>query len=154
MTDHQAHLTKADLLRLSQAQLDALYRERPHRGATPAGDTAGTVMALPGRRLGAPLRILARWLVWQGKVVAPAQDELKNRITPLRVLSIRALVYPGESWMDGRESTIIDYSRTSIVARWVRDEVREVAPGLWLGKVFIRRWHAIDFVLEARGAAR
>jgi len=41
------------------------------------------------------------------------------------------------------------YSRTSIVARWVRDEVRQVGPGLWLGKVFMGRWRAIDFAVRA-----
>ncbi len=149
MTDHhQAHLDRSDLLRMSQAQLDELYVGLEDRGATPVGNTGGTVVLLPGRRLAAPLRTLARLIVWQGKVFRPEQGDLKNKITPLRLRSIRALVYPGESWMDGREATIIDYSRTSFVARWIRDEIREVAPGLWLGKVFIRRWHAIDFLLE------
>lgn len=149
MTDHeQAHLTRRDLLRLSQAQLDDLYLGLTDRGATPAGHTTGTVVLLPGHRIGALLRTLARLAVWQGKVFRPKHGDLTNKITPLRLRSIRAMVYPGESWMDGREATIIDYSQTSIVARWIRDEIREVAPGLWLGKVFIRRWHAIDFLLE------
>ena len=148
MTEQGTH-TKEDVLRLSQKELDALYRDVRTPGATPTGDTQGTVLALPGTAFGAPLRFLAQLLVWQGKVFAPESGDLKNKVSPLRLKSIRALVYPGESWLDrGGEATIIDYSKTSFVARFIRDEIREVGPNLWLGKVFIGKWHAIDFLLE------
>ena len=146
--NRDTRVTKSGLLRLTQAQLDALYLGLESRGATPTSDTRGTVLALPGTRVGGVLRGLARLVVWQGKVFSPGTGDLKNKITPFRFKSIRAMVYAGASWMDDREATIIDYSKTSLVARWIRDEIREVAPGLWLGKVFIGRWHAIDFVLE------
>jgi hypothetical protein len=145
----RAQLTRSDLMRMSQRELDARYREVGTPGSVPKGETAGTVMILPGSPLGAPLRTLARLLLWQGKVFVPSQHDLKNRISPLRRLGIRAQVYQGTSWLDGGPSTIIDYSQTSLVARWIRDEIREVGPNLWMGKVFVRRWHAIDFVLEA-----
>jgi len=149
MTERHARRTKADVLRLSQKELDALYREVREPGTTPTGDTQGTVLALPGTAFGAPLRALARLLVWQGKVFAPASGDLKNKVTPLRLRSIRALVYAGDSSLDrGGEATIIDYSKTSFVARFIRDEIREVGPHLWLGKVFVGKWHAIDFLLE------
>lgn len=38
--------------------------------------------------------------------------------------------------MDGSECIDLDYSKTSFVARWIRDEIREVSPGLFLGIVF------------------
>jgi hypothetical protein len=49
--------------------------------------------------------------------------------------AIPADVYVGESWADGRPSLIFDYSRSRL---WpdVRDEVREVAPGLYLGVMY------------------
>jgi hypothetical protein len=31
---------------------------------------------------------------------------------------------------------VLDYSQTSIVAQWIRDEIREVSPGLYLGLVY------------------
>jgi len=36
--------------------------------------------------------------------------------------------------MDDGEAIILDYSINSIGARWIRDELREVSSGLWLGK--------------------
>lgn len=149
MTQHGTELSHADLMAMSRSALDDLYRGIETPGATPAGDTRGTAVVFPGSWVGHLLSGLARLVAWQGKVFNPAQDGLRNKITPLRFRSIRASVYRGESWMDGGEATIIDYSRTSIVARWIRDEVREVSPGLWLGKVFLRRWHVLDFTLEA-----
>jgi hypothetical protein len=40
------------------------------------------------------------------------------------------------SWLDNKECIILDYSETSLVGHWVRDEMRLVAPGLYLGKVY------------------
>jgi hypothetical protein len=36
-------------------------------------------------------------------------------------------------------SSFLDYSETSLLARCVRDEIREVADGLYLGLVFWKR---------------
>ena len=43
---------------------------------------------------------------------------------------------------------MLDYSDTSLVAQWIRDEIREVSPGVYLGKVYWGRQRLIDFVLE------
>jgi len=34
------------------------------------------------------------------------------------------------------------------VAHWVRDEIREVAPHIYLGKVYLGKKRLIDFALE------
>jgi hypothetical protein len=75
-------------------------------------------------------------LFWHGKVFRPETGDLRNLVTPLGVQAIRALVSHDESWVDARECVLIDYSRTSRVAGWIRDEIREVAPGLYLGVVW------------------
>src|SRR5438105_941760 len=36
----------------------------------------------------------------------------------------------------GRSCIVLDYSHTSLVAPWIRDEIREVSPGVYLGIVF------------------
>ena len=146
MTD--VRMTKADLLRMSQRELDDLYRGVGEPGGVPSGNTEGTVAVLPGRRFAAPVRFLVRLIAWQGKVFDPDSSTLVNNILPPRLRLIRAQVYRGASWLDDGESTILDYSKSSRVAWFVRDEIREVAPSLWLGKVFVGRWHAIDFLLE------
>ena len=54
----------------------------------------------------------------------------------LAIPAIRARVYQEESWFDGRNCIVLDYSQTSRICRWVRDEIREVDPGLYLGLVY------------------
>jgi hypothetical protein len=61
---------------------------------------------------------------------------LKNRLLLLGTKAIIADVSKGESWFDGKECIVLDYSHTSIVAQWIRDEIREVSPGVYLGLVY------------------
>ena len=42
----------------------------------------------------------------------------------------------GPSCLDGKPSIVMDYGETSLVWADVRDEVREVAPGLYLGRMY------------------
>jgi len=53
-----------------------------------------------------------------------------------------------DSWYDGKPCIVLDYSKTSIVAHLVRDEIREIAPGVYLGLVFLGRLHVLDFALD------
>jgi len=57
-------------------------------------------------------------------------------------------VYRDESWFDGKEAIILDYSKTSLVAHWIRDEIREVAPGLYLGIVYWDHDKILNFSLK------
>jgi hypothetical protein len=84
---------------------------------------------------------------WKGKVFDAQRGQLLNRVTPFGVHGIRANVYPGASLLDGRESIILDYSRTSVLARWVRDEIREVSPGVYLGFAYVFGRRVISFAL-------
>ena len=62
--------------------------------------------------------------------------------------SIVAKVYRDASWMDGKETIVIDYSRTSFFAKKIRDEIREVEPGVYLGKVWWGKTRILDFALS------
>jgi hypothetical protein len=42
---------------------------------------------------------------------------------------------------------VLDYSRTSLVAHWIRDEIREVAGRTYLGQVFVRGRKLLHFTL-------
>ncbi len=90
----------------------------------------------------------ARCFFWQGKVFHGEEGWLINRVSPFSVRAIRAAVYKDKSWVDGEECIVLDYSKTSIVAQKVRDEIREVAPGLYLGTVFWGRKRLIDFLVS------
>jgi phosphomannomutase len=48
----------------------------------------------------------------------------------------------------GTENLLRVYSETSLLAHWIRDEIREVAPRVYLGKVYWSKKRLIDFALE------
>ncbi|HYL26889.1 MAG TPA: hypothetical protein VEW74_03580 [Candidatus Nitrosotalea sp.] len=85
---------------------------------------------------------------WQGKTFDAARQRLVNRITPFRISAIAAEVYTGPSRRDGRDSIVLDYSKTSTVASWIRDEIRSVAPQLYLGYAFWGTRRLITFSLD------
>ena len=63
-------------------------------------------------------------------------------------IAILAKVYKDMSWLDGKECIVLDYSDTSLVAQWIRDEIRTIGPGVYLGKVYWDDTRLIDFALE------
>ena len=73
---------------------------------------------------------------------------LRNKILPFGLNAIIAKVYKGPSWLDNKECIVLDYSETSLLAHWIRDEIREVAPRTYLGKVYWSKKRLIDFALE------
>jgi hypothetical protein len=82
-------------------------------------------------------------------VFDPARGTLVNKITPLGLRAVRGRVLVAGSRLDrGREAIVIDY-RGSPVAWFVRDELREVGPGLWLGMAMVGRWRVLSFLLRA-----
>jgi hypothetical protein len=87
-------------------------------------------------------------MVWQGKVFDAQHGRANNRVLPFSFESVPAKVYKAASRFDGKECIVLDYSETSFVARWVRDEIREVASGLYLGKVYFAGVSMPDFILE------
>jgi hypothetical protein len=146
-------VTVEKLLEMSQSEREELFRASPP-GEIPDGDSAGTVLLsapnaiVPGKvvdRIGA---VFARWLAWRGKVFHAREGELLNKITSFDLQAIKARVYKGPSWLDGKEAIVLDYSKTSFLARQIRDEIREVGPGLYLGLVWWGRTRLVEFALQ------
>ncbi len=135
------------LLATPRAGLDDLFQNSP-AGQVPRGDGRGTAIVAPGSALSEPVAKLIRLLWWQGKVFDPDRAELRNKVTPWGVHSIRAKVYRGASWFDGGECIVLDYSRTSLVAHWIRDEIRQIGAGTYLGVVYWGKAKLINFTLE------
>jgi hypothetical protein len=50
--------------------------------------------------------------------------------------------------LDGAECIVLDYSETSLIAHWIRDEIPEVIPGLYLGLVYWDHDRVLNFVLR------
>jgi hypothetical protein len=131
-------LTEQSLLGATNDALDSLFREST-AGPIPDGDTRGTLLAWPGTPLAKPLAVLAYLVAWKGKVFDRRAAVLRNKITPLGLRLVKARVSYDHSWVDQKECILIDYSKTSLVARMVRDEARQVGPGLYLGVVWLWR---------------
>jgi hypothetical protein len=136
-----------DLLDMRQDELDELFRRSP-AGEIPDGQAKGTVLLAPGTKLSDPAARLLHLVAWKGKVFDRDKGELRNEIGPFGMKAVRARVYKDGSWLDGQEAIILDYSKTSLGARWIRDEIREVAPRLYLGLVFCGRAKILHFALE------
>jgi len=129
-------LDESALQRLSDGELDTLFRASP-AGPIPRGRLSGTALLLPGTALCAPLARLVRLLAWRGKEVDDSGGSLRNLVGPLGTRAVRALVSRDRSLVDSAECVLIDYSTTSAVAAPVRDEIRSVGPGLYLGVVWV-----------------
>ena len=140
-------LTARQLLGMTRAQLDELYGSHG-AGSIPEGDSRGTGIALAGSFLTRPIARVGNFL-WQGKVFDPATSTLINKVLGLRLFV--AKVYSGESWFDGKPAIIVDYQGTSWLCGPIRDEIREMCPGLYLGMAYVRskgRKRLVHFILD------
>lgn len=127
-------ITAERLVRMSPAELDALYRSASP-GTAPRGKVKGIPLVSPGKPL-APVLSRGARLVWQGKIFHDDGASATNRFFGLTIISGR--VCQGNSWLDGRPSLILDYYQTSHIYGRYRDEIRQVAPCLYLGVMFER----------------
>lgn len=135
------------LLAMSQAQLDNLFTNSP-AGPIPDGPAKGTAIIASGTVFSKEIAEVINLFAWQGKTFDAQKGVLTNKISILGFSAIIAEVYKGESWMDHKECTVLDYSKTSLVAHWIRDEIRLIAPNFYLGKVYWAQKRLIDFCLE------
>jgi len=128
--------------------LDELFRGAP-AGDIPVGRGRGQALMATGSFASRPLVAAIRAAAWQGKEFDSATGTLRNLISPFGKRAITAEVYEDASRIDGRPCIVLDYSKTSRVAGFVRDEIREIEPGLYLGVVFVGSRRApVMFSLE------
>jgi hypothetical protein len=140
-------VTARELPSLRGHDLEELFANAP-AGDIPVGTGRGQALMGTGTFAARPLRTFVRRLAWQGKVFDDTH-RLRNLISPFGAKAIAADVYIDESRLDGRPCVVLDYSKTSRIAGWVRDEIRQIGPGLYLGLVYVRSRRApIRFSLE------
>jgi hypothetical protein len=146
-------MTFDDLIGKSQAELDTLFKNSPP-GPIPQGDAEGEAIVHPGTFWSRLIARSVHALAWQGKIFTPNPDgqgaTLQNKITVAGIHAIVARVYYTTSWLDGQECIVLDYSKTSLLARKIRDEIRLVDPPakLYLGKVWWGQTRLVDFALK------
>jgi hypothetical protein len=142
-----AELTVDELSKMTPAEVDAAFRSG-EVAQIPEGEARGTAIFRPGTSIQLRLEPVVRELFWQGKLFNARTKTLKNRILPLGIAAISADVYRQGSWFDGEPCIVLDYSKRSLLARYIRDEIRRVAPGTYLGLVYWGRTRLMYFTLE------
>jgi hypothetical protein len=141
------------LMKMTQQELDDLFKQSP-AGPIPDGEAEGTAIIAPGTALEETAARFIHLFAWQGKVFDASKGELRNKILPIGLKAIIAKVYKDTSWFDGKECITLDYSQTSLVAQWIRDEIRQVGDGVYLGIVFWGKKKLIDFALKFPAGAK
>jgi hypothetical protein len=146
-------VTLESLIGKSQKELDDIFVASP-AGPIPEGDSAGEAIVHPGSFWS---RIIARFvhaLAWQGKIFTKNPDgngaTLMNKLSAVGFEGIVARVYYTQSWLDGKECIVLDYSKTSLLAQKIRDEIRLIDPvnKIYLGKVWWGKTRLVDFALQ------
>jgi hypothetical protein len=143
--------TALQLITMSQKQLDDLFTSSP-AGDIPNGQANGTAIIAPGTVFSSEIAELISIFGWQGKTFDATHGTLTNRILAFGLNAIVAQVYKTESWFDGKECIVLDYSKTSLLAKHIRDEIREIGPGLYLGVVYWDKARTINFALQFPGS--
>jgi hypothetical protein len=135
------------LFKMTADQLDELFTKSPP-GDIPDGEGKGTALIAEGTRFTAEIAGFINHFAWQGKIFDAKAGLLKNKILAFGLAAIVAKVYKGESWFDDKECIVLDYSQTSIVAGWIRDEIRMIEPAFYLGQVFGGKRRLFHFALQ------
>jgi hypothetical protein len=142
--------TLDDLARLAPRELALLYRAaRTPKVADLEGALKGRMLAIPAiGRLRIVSRLVQRYagsraFPWQGKTfwsTSEGRGEGKNRVLGDRASWFRFETFVGRSRAGEFDSVHLDYDNPENPAfiRAIEDEVREVAPGLWLGLAYLK----------------
>ena len=140
-------ITNAQLLKMSFQELDDLFGQSP-AGPIPNGQADGRAIIAPGTQFSDEIASIINIFVWKGKEFDAEHSTLTNRLLPLGLNAIVAQVYKEPSWFDQKECIVLDYSKTSLVAHWIRDEIRLIGPDFYLGRVYWDKNALIHFSLD------
>jgi hypothetical protein len=110
---------------------EALFRQGA-LGCDPLGPTSGAVLYVDGKypRLKAHLQ----GVVWKGKTFHGDGTFTNRWLCGVRAVSAGVCVAP--SWLDGQPCFVMQYAPDAAVFGNVRDELREIAPDVWLGRSY------------------
>ena len=139
--------TAPQLLSMSAQDLDGLFTSSPS-GDIPNGEAQGTAIIASGTEFSSEIASIINIFVWEGKTFDAAHGTLRNRILAFGLNAIVAEVYKAASWFDSKDCIVLDYSKTSLVAEHVRDEIRQIGPGIYLGLVYWKNTKTIHFALQ------
>jgi hypothetical protein len=146
-----------DLLALDAPELDALYRGAAVPDlAVISGDLKGRMLALPALRppVATAIRAFASSsrFPWRGKSFTPlgaGRGEGINRVIRDRWKLYRFETFVGPSRGGNFDAVQLDYdlSTNPFFIRPIKDEIRELSPGLYLGQAYLQRPRKAHLVL-------
>ncbi len=163
-TDHTTELNLSALRRMTFEELDTLYRNAKPPAALSDldGDGQGAMIAWRMPRTG-PIAALLSWMgnsggfPWKGKTFR-ANGNAGEGINRVSLLGQRQWFPFGTrfdaSFLDGKPTFVLDYGsrKNPPLIKKIVDEVREVAPGLYMGpaalKVGGRPRHVLFFAVS------
>ena len=122
--------TIEELRSLDTKALDQLFRQHPAK-ELPKG-------RIWGEGLTANSTTRTAWfvntLIWKGKSFYPEEKRIANIMTPLGIEMLEGELRLEDGNIDGLQSIIVDYGKPFGREKSAGDEIREVAPGLYLGR--------------------
>jgi hypothetical protein len=130
--------TLKQLQQLSEQQLEQLFAQA-EAAPIPVGFSRGQVLVLTRK----PFPKLGAWaagLVWKGKHF-DENGKFINQWLGFRALHSHAM--EGPSWYDGRPCLVLEYPPGTPLFANMRDELREIGPGLYLARAYQRTPHPL-----------
>jgi hypothetical protein len=125
--------TVCDLKQMTPDELEQLF-VHGQVGACPVGLGRGTTLLRTEGKL-PRLRSRLSGSVWKGKFFY-SDGGMTNQWVGFR--AVEGNVAAGPSWLDGRPCLTIEYPPGTIIFGNTRDELREIAPGMYLGRFYER----------------
>ena len=110
---------------------EALFRQGAF-GCGPLGPTRGTVLYADGQH--PRLKARLQGVVWKGKTFHGDGTFTNRWFGGVNAVSADVRVEP--SWLDGQPCFVMQYAPDAPVFGNVRDELRQIAPDVWLGRSY------------------
>lgn len=98
----------------------------------PVGPTRGIVLYAEGNH--PRLKARVQGVVWKGKTFHCDGTFTNRWLGGVQAVSAGTGVEP--SWIDGEPCLVMRYAPDAAVFANVRDELRQIAPGVWLGRSY------------------
>ena len=128
-------LTLDTLRSMDRCALDELFRSG-RAVAPPVGYARGHILCFSADYYRCPrLSAAMSGAVWKGKHFN-CDGSFVNQFAGIKAL--RSCVASGKSWFDGADCIILEYPTGTPVFDDMRDEVREVCPGIFVSRLYNR----------------
>lgn len=132
--DTAACLTMKDLQQMSECELAALYASSDV-GTPFSGPMDGKILLITDAKC-PKLRAKFQNIAWKGKNAQPDGTFVNRWVGGIEKIGSRYEIAP--SWIDGKPAIVVEYPSDTKLLWNMRDEVRQVAPGLYMGPIFDR----------------